>query len=48
MTPTTIYIEKNNAQNNSEQINEDSGSDNNKEISEQNISDSVKSNPPKS
>ena len=36
--------DKNNAQNNSEQINEDSGSDNNKEISEQNISDSVESN----
>ena len=40
--------DKNNAQNNSEQINEDSGSDNNKEISEQNISDSVKSNPSES
>jgi hypothetical protein len=40
--------DKNNAQNNSEQINKDSGSDNNKEISEQNISDSVKSNPPES
>ena len=36
--------DKNNAQNNSEQINEDSGSDNNKEISEQNISDSVELN----
>ena len=40
--------DKNNAQNNSKQINEDSGSDNNKEISEQNISDSVKSNPSES
>jgi len=40
--------DKNNAQNNSEQIKEDSGSDNNKEISEQNISDSVKSNPSES
>ena len=40
--------DKNNAQNNSEQINEDSGSDNNKKISEQNISDSVKSNPSES
>jgi len=40
--------DKNNAQNNSEQINEDSGSDNNKEISEQNISDSVESNPSES
>ena len=36
--------DKNNAQNNSEQINKDSGSDNNKEISEQNISDSVELN----
>ena len=40
--------DKNNAQNNSEQINEDSGSDNNKEISEQNISDSVELNPSES
>ena len=40
--------EKNNAQNNSEQINENSVSDNNKKISEQNISDSVELNPSES
>ena len=36
--------DKNNAQNNSEQINENSDSDNNKEMSEKNISDSAELN----
>ena len=36
--------DKNNAQNNSEQINENIGSENNEEMSEQNISDSVELN----